>query len=156
METYTNFSSFIKSHTRQKWMLLAYLGLITLFFFLRFARNNAEFLFFSGVLEGFFLIYNNEIFEHRLLRKVYFIICSITALLAFSIKREFLGMSFSLVAFLIYMGYRHLFISIYHRSPKVDPLLQNNCDKLFSIALFISILAVWLAELIWLMDRYVV
>lgn len=148
--------TFFKNEPRQKWFLIGYCSFILLFFVLRVLRNNQEFLFFSGVLAALYYFYNNSLFSFAILKYVYLAIDVVLCLVFVAIGKETISMLFPLTTYLLLFAGRFIFIGLFKREPRIDILLQNNSDKLYTILMFMSIIACWVAIVIKFMDKHIV
>jgi hypothetical protein len=147
---------FFEHQPRQKWMLIGYCAFILLFFVLRILRNNQEFLFFSGVIAALYYFYNNELFRFSILKYVYLTIDVLLCLVFIAIRKESLSMLFPLTTYILLFIGRYIFINIFKREPRIDILLQNKSDKIYTIILMLSIISSWIVLLVKLMDKRIV
>lgn len=152
----SSISTFFSNHPRQKWFLIGYCAFISLFFFLRVARNNQEFLFFSGVLAALYYFYNNTLFSFTILKYVYLAIDVLLCLVFVAIGKETISMLFPLTTYLLLFCGRIIFMTIFKREPKIDILMQNNSDKLYTLFMFLCIITCWVAIVIKFMDKQIV
>jgi hypothetical protein len=149
-------NTFFRNQPRQKWFLIGYCSFIVLFFMLRVLRNNQEFLFFSGVMAALYYFYNNTLFTFKYLKYVYLAIDVLLCLVFIAIGKETISMLFPLTTYLLLFFGRFLFLILFNREPKLDMLLQQNCDKLYTFIMFISIIVCWVAIVIKFMDKHIV
>ena len=147
---------FFQNQPRQKWMLIGYCAFILLFFALRILRNNQEFLFFSGVIAALYYFYNNELFRFSILKYVYLTIDVLLCLVFIAIGKESLSMLFPLTTYILLFLGRVIFISTFKREPRIDILLQNNSDRIYTIILMLGIISSWIALLVKFMDKQIV
>jgi hypothetical protein len=147
---------FFKNQPRQKWFLIGYCSFILLFFALRILRNNQEFLFFSGVLAALYYFYNNSLFSFTILKYVYLAIDVLLCLVFIAIGKETISMLFPLTTYVLLFLGRLLFMGIIKREPKIDILMQDNSDKLYTFFMFLSIIACWVAIVVKFMDKHIV
>lgn len=147
---------FFNENPRQKWFLIGYCCFIGLFFFLRVARNNQEYLFFSGVLAALYYFYNNALFSFKILKYVYLLIDVLLCSVFIIIGKETLSMLFPLTTFLFLFIGRLAFITLLKREPKIDILLQKNSDKLYTLIMFLSIISCWVGIVVKFMDKKIV
>jgi hypothetical protein len=151
-----NIKLFFEKEPRQKWLLIGYCVFILLFFALRVLRNNQEFLFFSGVIAALYYFYNNTLFSFSILKYVYLTIDLLLCGVFIMIGKESLSMLFPLTTYLFLFFGRICFIKIAKREPKIDILLQNKSDKLYTLFIMFCIVSSWIAILIKFMDKQVV
>lgn len=151
-----NINTFFKNQPRQKWFLIGYCSFILLFFFLRVFRNNQEYLFFSGVLAALYYFYNNTLFSFTILKYVYLAIDVLLCCVFIAIGKESLSMLFPLTTYVLLFIGRFLFIKLFNREPKIDILLQNQCDKFYTVFMFICIISCWVFMLVKFMDKGIV
>lgn len=148
--------SFVKENPRQALFLFGYCCFIALFFFLRVARNNQEFLFFSGVLAALYYFYNNTLFSFPILKYVYLVIDVLLCSVFVIIGKETISMLFPLTTYLtLYVG-RFIFLTTSKREPHIDILLQKNSDRLYTFIMFIIIVSCWVGIVIKFMDKKIV
>jgi hypothetical protein len=147
---------FFKENERQKWFLIAYCSFILLLCILRVLRNNQEFLFFSGVLAALYYFYNNSLFSFTLLKYVYFAIDIILFLIFLAIGKETISMLFPITTFCYLLTGRFIFVLLFKREPQIDILLQSNSDKLYTVIMFLCVIATWIAIVAKFMDHHIV
>lgn len=148
--------TFTRDNPRQALFLIGYCCFIALFFFLRVARNNQEFLFFSGVLAALYYFYNNTLFSFRLLKYVYLFIDLLLCSVFIVIGKETISMLFPLTTYLTLFAGRLLFVKIAKREPNIDLLLHKNSDRLYTFIMFLIIISCWVAIVIKFMDKKIV
>lgn len=147
---------FFENQPRQKWLLIGYCSFILLFFVLRVLRNNQEFLYFSGVIAALYYFYNNTLFSFSVLKYVYLGIDLLLCLVFILIGKESLSMIFPLTTYLFLFFGRVCFIKLFKREPKMDILLQNNSDKIYTVLIMLCIITSWIVLLIKFMDKHIV
>lgn len=147
---------FFENQPRQKWLLIGYCSFILLFFVLRVLRNNQEFLYFSGVIAALYYFYNNTLFSFSVLKYVYLGIDLLLCLVFILIGKESLSMIFPLTTYLFLFFGRLCFIKLFKREPKMDILLQNNSDKIYTVLIMLCIITSWIVLLIKFMDKHIV
>lgn len=141
---------------KQKILLIAYSLGLCMFFVLRVLRNNQEFLFFSGVLAGLFLLYNFKLFSIPKIRTIYLGIVVLLGIIFVVVQKETISMLFPLTAFILSLLFRAVFLKMYNNEPQVDILLNKNSNRLFSFTLFFTIAISWIVIVVVFMDHYIV
>ncbi len=147
---------FFNENPRQKWLLIGYCSFIALFFFLRVARNNQEFLFFSGVLAALYYFYNNELFTYKLLKYVYLLIDIILCVSFIILKKETISMLFPITTYFYLFTGRILFYQISKSEPHIDILLSKGSNRFYTLLMFLLIVVTWIAIVIKFMDNKIV
>jgi hypothetical protein len=148
--------TFFNAEPRQKWFLIGYCCFIALFFFLRVARNNQEYLFFSGVLAALYYFYNNTLFSFNILKYVYLFIDVMLCTVFIVIGKETISMLFPLTTYLLLFAGRFVFINLFKREPFIDILLQKSSDRFYTLIMFLLIISSWVAIVVKFMDKKIV
>lgn len=134
-----------KEEKKRQELIVIFYGVAVIFFIaLRFLRKNPEFLFFSGILDSLFIIYNYRLLHYQKVTISYFFLTLISFIVSFWLMPEGLSMRFPLITLLFTFITRLIFLRINKREPKVDLLLAKNTDRIYSLILFIFCSSLWI------------
>lgn len=131
-----------------------FLGFSTLMFFLRFARNNPEFLFFDGVLNSLFILYNYPLLRDGSLSLRYFLITLILFSLSLFVGPEGLSLKLPVITLTISWIFRQLFLKLFKREPEADFWTKSWTDKWYTFLLYLSSISVWVTIVYLFMDHH--
>lgn len=131
-----------------------FLGFSTLMFFLRFARNNPEFLFFDGVLNSLFILYNYPLLREKSLSLKYLLITAVLFIFSLFLGPEGLSLKLPLITLAISAVMRKSFILIFNREPEADLWAHTPTDKIYALILYLISISTWVAIVYLFMDHH--
>lgn len=131
-----------------------FLGFSTLMFFLRFTRNNPEFLFFDGVLNSLFILYNYPLLRDKLLRLKYLAITTVLFIFSWFLGPEGLSLKLPLITLGISALMRLGFLSLFKREPEADFWAKKWTDKLYAFVLYLFSISTWVVIVYIFMDHH--
>jgi hypothetical protein len=142
----------MRSSQQQKFNF--FLGFSTLMFFLRFARNNPEFLFFDGVLNSLFILYNYPFLRDKILSLKYLLITFLLFVFSLFLGPEGLSLKLPLITLAISWTMRQVFLKIFGREPEADFWVKSVIDKIYTLLLYLLSIATWITIVYNFMDHH--
>ncbi len=122
-------------------------------FFLRFARNNPEFLFFDGVLNSLFILYNYPLLRNKTLVGKYLLITLVLFSFSLFLGPEGLSLKLPLVTLFISFLFRQGYLLLLRREPEADLWTARRSDKIYTILLYLSSIITWIIIVYKFMDH---